>query len=183
VVPDASAGGGEGRHSDGQAAQVATQAYPISTKDAVAAVAGKAEAGPARVPDVLRPGLGHHRLGELTRADVQAFLRGSCERRNRYGVKITASTVQRIRATCRPVGSPARVYRWHDAAWSDTPTIVRDNLTTQELDLTYGEGDDHAEGISMLGDDRVLVVYDRPARARLTDDGAVIADVLLLPPR
>ena len=43
------------------------------------------------------------------------------------------------------------------------------------------EGDDHAEGISTLGDDRVLVVYDCPARARLTDDGTVIADVLLLP--
>ena len=60
---------------------------------------------------------------------------------------------------------------------------MRDNLITQELDLTYGEGDDHAEGISMLGDDRVQVVYDRLVRARLTDDGAVIADVLLLPRR
>jgi len=58
---------------------------------------------------------------------------------------------------------------------------VRDDLITRELEIAYGEGDDHAEGISMLGDDRVLVVYDSPARARLTDDGAVIADVVLLP--
>ena len=58
---------------------------------------------------------------------------------------------------------------------------MRDDLITRELELSYGEGDDHAEGISMLGDDRVLVVYDSPARARLTDDGAVIADVVLLP--
>jgi Protein of unknown function (DUF3616) len=78
---------------------------------------------------------------------------------------------------------PVRIYRWHGAARLDTPQIVRDNLITRELDLTYGEGDDHAEGISMLGDDRVLVVYDSPARARLTDDGCVIADVLLLPGR
>jgi len=76
---------------------------------------------------------------------------------------------------------PVRIYRWHGAATADIPTIVRDNLITRELELSYGEGDDHAEGISMLGDDRVLVVYDSPARARLTGDGAVIADVVLLP--
>jgi hypothetical protein len=33
----------------------------------------------------------------------------------------------------------------------------------------------------MLGDDRLLVVYDSPAQSRLTADGAVIADVVLLP--
>jgi len=76
---------------------------------------------------------------------------------------------------------PVRIYRWHGAATADIPTIVRDDLITRELEVSYGEGDDHAEGISMLGDDRVLVVYDSPARARLTDDGAVIADVVLLP--
>ncbi|GAA0575605.1 DUF3616 domain-containing protein [Paractinoplanes ferrugineus] len=78
---------------------------------------------------------------------------------------------------------PVRIYRWHGAARLDTPQIVRGDLISRELDLTFGEGDDHAEGISMLGDDRVLVVYDSPARARLTDDGCVIADVLLLPGR
>jgi hypothetical protein len=76
---------------------------------------------------------------------------------------------------------PVRIYRWHGAATAGIPTIVRDDLITRELELSYGEGDDHAEGISMLGDDRVLVVYDSPGRARLTDDGAVIADVVLLP--
>ncbi|MFD0521620.1 DUF3616 domain-containing protein [Paractinoplanes durhamensis] len=78
---------------------------------------------------------------------------------------------------------PVRIYRWHGAARLDTPQIVRDDLITRELDLTFGEGDDHAEGLSMLGTDRVLVVYDSPARARLTDDGSVIADVVLLPGR
>ena len=76
---------------------------------------------------------------------------------------------------------PVRIYRWHGAARSDIPVIVRDDLITRELDLSYGEGDDHAEGISMLGDDRMLVVFDSPAAARLTDDGAVIADVVKLP--
>jgi hypothetical protein len=78
---------------------------------------------------------------------------------------------------------PVRIYRWHGASRTEMPAIVRGNLLTRELELTYGEGDDHAEGLSLLGDDRVLVVYDSPATTRLTDDGAVIADVLLLPPR
>jgi Protein of unknown function (DUF3616) len=91
---------------------------------------------------------------------------------------------------------PVRIYRWHGASRVEMPSIVRgtrreagpddpadDALLSRELELTYGEGDDHAEGLSMLGDDRVLVVYDSPATHRITDDGAVIADVLLLPPR
>ena len=78
---------------------------------------------------------------------------------------------------------PVRIYRWHGAARAEMPSIVRDTLITKELELTYGEGDDHAEGLSLLGTDRVLVVYDSPATTRLTDDGAVIADVLLLPER
>lgn len=78
---------------------------------------------------------------------------------------------------------PVRVYRWHGASRAEMPSIVRGDLITRELELTFGEGDDHAEGMSMLGDDRILVVYDSPAKERLTDDGAVIADVLLLPKR
>ncbi|GIE70520.1 DUF3616 domain-containing protein [Actinoplanes palleronii] len=78
---------------------------------------------------------------------------------------------------------PVRIYRWHGAARTEMPSIVRDKLISRELELTFGEGDDHAEGMSMLGDDRVLVVYDSPAAARLTEDGTVIADVLLLPGR
>ena len=80
---------------------------------------------------------------------------------------------------------PVRIYRWHGACRAETPTIVRAGLLTRELELTYGEGDDHAEGLSLIGppeDRRVLVVYDSPAAVRLTADGAVVADVLRLPP-
>jgi uncharacterized protein DUF3616 len=76
---------------------------------------------------------------------------------------------------------PVRIYRWHGAGQVDQPSIVRGDLLSRELEVSYGEGDDHAEGLSLLGGDRVLVVYDSPAADRLTDDGAVIADVLLLP--
>jgi hypothetical protein len=76
---------------------------------------------------------------------------------------------------------PVRIYRWHGAAVAAVPTIVRSDLISRELELTYGEGDDHAEGLSLVGDDKVLVVYDSPAPVRLTPDGAVVADVLKLP--
>jgi len=58
---------------------------------------------------------------------------------------------------------------------------VRGDLISRVLELTYGEGDDHAEGLSNYGEGRLLVVYDSPAAVRLTDDGAVIADVVVMP--
>jgi hypothetical protein len=64
--------------------------------------------------------------------------------------------------------------------------VVRGGMLSRELELTYGEGDDHAEGIGLIGppeEGRLLVVYDSPAAARLTADGAVVADVVRLPVR
>jgi integrase len=55
----------------------------------------------AHVVNVLRPALGPHRLGALSRAQVQAMFDELTEHTNRYQVKISASTVQRIRATLR----------------------------------------------------------------------------------
>jgi integrase len=55
----------------------------------------------AHVVNVLRPALGHHRLGALTRGHVQAMFDELIGHTNRYDAKITASTVQRIRATLR----------------------------------------------------------------------------------
>jgi hypothetical protein len=79
---------------------------------------------------------------------------------------------------------PVRVYRWHGAYRVEMPEIVRAELLTREVELTYGEGDDHAEGLCLMGppeDGRLLVVYDSPAAARHTDDDAVVADVVRLP--
>jgi hypothetical protein len=55
----------------------------------------------AHVVNVRRPALGYHRLGALTRAHVQAMFDELTERTNRYHVRITASTLQRVRATLR----------------------------------------------------------------------------------
>jgi hypothetical protein len=74
---------------------------------------------------------------------------------------------------------PVRVYRWHDALTVEAPQVVRGDALTRELELPYGDGDDHAEGIGLLGDDRLLVVYDSPAPARMHEHG-VDADVLRL---
>lgn len=79
---------------------------------------------------------------------------------------------------------PVRVYRWHGAMAADTPTVIRGDELTAEVDLPYGEGTDHAEGIGLLGasaDGRLLVVYDSPSPIRLSDDG-VLADVVTLTP-
>jgi hypothetical protein len=83
---------------------------------------------------------------------------------------------------------PVRIYRWRGAYRAEQPAVVRGEDLTRELEITYGEGDDHAEGLGLIGDgaggegDKLaLVVFDSPAAARLTTDGAVIADVLRLP--
>ncbi|MGY1743628.1 MULTISPECIES: DUF3616 domain-containing protein [unclassified Blastococcus] len=78
---------------------------------------------------------------------------------------------------------PVRVYRWHGALAAQAPQVVRGELLTREVALPHGEGDDHAEGIGLLGDDgsRLLVVYDSPAPGRLDDAGGVLADVVRLP--
>ncbi len=75
---------------------------------------------------------------------------------------------------------PVHVFRWHGAMSVDAPTVVRGDALSREVDLPYGEGCDHAEGIGLLDDGSLLVVYDSPSADRL-QDGAVLADVVQLP--
>ncbi len=75
---------------------------------------------------------------------------------------------------------PVRVYRWLDACKGDVPRVVRAPALSRELDLPFGDGDDHPEGIGLLDGRRLLVVYDSPAPARLTTNGTVLADVITL---
>lgn len=75
---------------------------------------------------------------------------------------------------------PVRVYRWHDALDGDAPRIVRAPALGRALDLPFGDGDDHAEGIGLLDGRRLLVVYDSPAATRLIEPGTVLADVVTL---
>jgi hypothetical protein len=75
---------------------------------------------------------------------------------------------------------PVRVYRWRGGLDGDVPRVVRAPALVRELDLPFGEGDDHAEGIALLDGRRLLVVYDSPAPARLIEPGTVLADVIPL---
>jgi hypothetical protein len=78
---------------------------------------------------------------------------------------------------------PVRIYRWHGACRASTPEVVQGEALSRELELAFGEGDDHAEGIGLIGPDqaaRLLVVFDSPAASRITPDGAVAADVVHL---
>jgi hypothetical protein len=78
---------------------------------------------------------------------------------------------------------PVRIHRWHHAASTDTPEVVRGDEISRLTDLRYGEGDDHPEGLCRLDDiddqTRLLVVYDSPAAHRI-DDGGILADVVSL---
>jgi hypothetical protein len=79
---------------------------------------------------------------------------------------------------------PVRVFRWRDAAVVDAPAIVGGPALDRLLDLPYGDGEDHPEGIAVLQEPgapgrSLLVVYDSPAKDRLTPRG-VQADVVPL---
>jgi hypothetical protein len=80
---------------------------------------------------------------------------------------------------------PVRVYRWADALAADQGDIIADDEVEVVLELPFGEGVDHAEGMTLLGDSgsrHLLVVYDSPAPSRLHDDGTAIdAEVFVLP--
>lgn len=75
---------------------------------------------------------------------------------------------------------PVRIYRWPGAARIQAPDVVHRDELHRELDLPYGEGDDHAEGIALLPSGELLVVYDSPAQRRLPEPGVVLADVVPL---
>ncbi len=64
---------------------------------------------------------------------------------------------------------PATLMLW---SGEGQPTFVRD--------LPYGVGCDHPEGMAVLGDGRLMVVYDSPAPERLTPEGGVLADIITI---
>jgi hypothetical protein len=82
------------------------------------------------------------------------------------------------------LSGPCAVYRWRD--WAKEPPRHDDRveLHTPEriLELPFGRGVDHPEGLALWGDGQVLVLCDSPAKDRLADKGLTIAaDVFALP--
>jgi len=77
------------------------------------------------------------------------------------------------------LSGPVRLHRWHRAAHAETSRVVRGAELTLETELPHGAGEDHAEGIALLGeaaDARLLVVYDSPAQQRRPTTESVLAD-------
>lgn len=80
------------------------------------------------------------------------------------------------------LSGPVRVYRWHGAATCTTSRVVRGGELTLVTEVSYGAGEDHAEGIALLapGPDgspsQLLVVYDSPGLSRRPTPASVTAD-------
>lgn len=79
------------------------------------------------------------------------------------------------------LSGPVALYRWQ--GWANDPpqdaTKVRLHRPERVLDLPFGRGVDHPEGLALWGDDRILVICDSPAPARI-DGGTITADLFAL---
>ena len=77
---------------------------------------------------------------------------------------------------------PVAIYRWQGGAHppGDEDTVVFEDRIVKTLDVPYGAGEDHAEGMTFrrrAGDQRsLLVVYDSPSPARMGGPAGFIAD-------
>jgi hypothetical protein len=73
------------------------------------------------------------------------------------------------------------VFRWRDALTSQAETVLAKDDLPCEFDAPFGEGEDHAEGITVLDDGRsALVLYGTPAGKRKTGRHEIKADVFRL---
>lgn len=72
---------------------------------------------------------------------------------------------------------PVRVVRWRAR---DHGSVVSAAELQTMAELEYGVGCDHPEGLAVLEDGRLLVVYDSPSTGRMTAEGGVMADIITL---
>ena len=86
-----------------------------------------------------------------------------------------------LAAPTMDLDGPVRVFRLQNGA-----NLREDVLSKPQLmfDIPYGDGNDHAEGMTMFADftelPSLLVVYDSPAETRLKGDAGLVADVFEL---
>jgi hypothetical protein len=78
------------------------------------------------------------------------------------------------------------LFRWRSPLGASGDRIHGPEAIERLMDLPYAHGRDQAEGIAFVeenGTRRLLVVYDSPSPARLTEDGGgLIADLFDVPP-
>jgi hypothetical protein len=80
---------------------------------------------------------------------------------------------------------PTRLIRWPEGAAAAQPDVIPFDALERALELPFGEGTDHPEGIALSrradGDRELLVVYDSPKPERLQDGQGILADVFAFP--
>jgi hypothetical protein len=83
------------------------------------------------------------------------------------------------------LSGPTIVLKWEGAANSSSESLVRSDDLRMLFTVPHGDGNDHAEGMTMMPDDgtpaRVLIVYDSPANHRIVGSNGVRADVFRFP--
>lgn len=82
------------------------------------------------------------------------------------------------------LSGPVALYRWRGWA-GDSPRDsgkVRLHRPERILDLPFGRGVDHPEGLALWGEGQILVICDSPAPGRTdADGGEIAADLFQLP--
>ena len=81
---------------------------------------------------------------------------------------------------------PVQLWRWPDALSCVAERVIPRKRLQMVMDLPFGQGFDHAEGISLFegedgGQHRLLVAYDNPGAARRRGDHGVELDLFDLP--
>jgi hypothetical protein len=82
------------------------------------------------------------------------------------------------------LSGPVALYRWRN--WANEPpqdaTQVRLHRPERILDLPFGRGVDHPEGLALWGDNQILVICDSPSPERMdAASGAIMADLFEIP--
>jgi hypothetical protein len=78
---------------------------------------------------------------------------------------------------------PVRVLRWRRAADAAADSVLPANQIEPVLEVPFGDGSDHAEGIAFVGPRELLVLYDSPADWRLAEgDSRIVADLFDIAP-
>ncbi|SFQ60907.1 DUF3616 domain-containing protein [Hymenobacter arizonensis] len=77
------------------------------------------------------------------------------------------------------------VYCWSNATRQPTDSLIGDEKIQRLFDVPHGHGPtagkDKAEGMALLDDRHVLIVFDSPTATRKTGKNQVVADSFLLP--
>ncbi|MET0962282.1 MAG: DUF3616 domain-containing protein [Noviherbaspirillum sp.] len=77
---------------------------------------------------------------------------------------------------------PVMVYRWKNGTRPGEECLLRTDELKHEMEIPFGKGDDHAEGLCLYAPDgkdasSLLVVYDSAATSRHLGRSTMIADV------